>query len=92
MITLADAKRHIHVTDPALDDEVQMYLEQATAWVEKYLGTFLATTPAALTDAATLHMLAAFYEHKGDEVAETLEKATDQVSRLLTQSRDPAVA
>jgi len=93
MISLEDAKLALHITDPARDTEVQMYLMQAIAGVTQYLGAQLATTPPELLDAGTLKLLGNLYEHRGDDAAENHdEKIWEGLSLLLMRSRDPAVA
>lgn len=98
LVTLADAKRHLHVTDPARDDEVTRYIGLASARVLDYLGTradptWTDTTAPLLVQAATLHQLGAMYEHRGDdEDAESTRKAHDVMVALLMNLRDIGLA
>lgn len=93
MISLDDAKLHLHVTDPAREPEVQLYLTQAVGAITQYLGERVATTPPELFDAGTLKLLGHYYEHRGDDAAEYHdERIWEAISLLLMRSRDPAVA
>lgn len=94
-VSLDDAKLHIHVTDPARDAEVQMYLDQALALIDQYLGTFVATAPEKVRDAATLKMLGHLYEHRGDDSVSVFGPGANiwnDISATLMRSRDPALA
>ena len=94
-ITLDQAKVHVHVTDPARDTEVQLYLTQATALIGQYVGAQLATANPDVVDAATLKMLGHLYEHRGDDSASVFgpdAKVWEGISVLLMRTRDPAVS
>ena len=96
--TLANAKAALRVTDPALDAEVTLYLEHASAIVLDYLGTradpaWDETTAPDVVQAATLQVLANNYEHRGDdETAEQHAKNYAIMSRLLINQRDIGLA
>jgi DNA-directed RNA polymerase specialized sigma24 family protein len=97
--TLANAKIHLNVTDPADDAKVQLYLEHASALIYEYMGaqampTWDETTAPDVVQAATLKMLAHLYEHRGDAPGSTPPDTTiwEAISLLLMRSRDPALA
>lgn len=99
LATLADAKVHLHVTDPARDAEVTLYLEQASALVFQYIGTqadasWNETTAPDVVQAATLKLLGHLYEHRGDDPAPDPhdEAIWTALSLLLMRTRDPALA
>jgi hypothetical protein len=97
--TLENAKLALHVTDPARDAEVTLYLEHASALIADYLGaqfqaTWDETTAPDVVQAATLKMLCNLYEHRGDDVAIDNQDARlwEGISLLLMRVRDPALA
>jgi len=97
--TLENAKLALHITDPARDAEVTLYLEHASALIADYLGaqfqpTWDATTAPDVVQAATLKMLCNLYEHRGDDVAidDQDAKLWEGISLLLMRKRDPALA
>jgi predicted HD phosphohydrolase len=98
LVDLETAKMHVHVTDPARDAEVTLYVELASARVMDYLGTradtsWDETTAPDLVQAATLHQLGALYEHRGDdEDQEATLKAHNAMVMLLMNLRDIGLA
>ena len=69
-VTLEDAKRHLHVTDPAQDAEVTYTLAHAAGHRSTYLGAGdRADALPDLVDRGTLLALAHFWEHRGDDGA-----------------------
>ena len=98
LVTLEDATLHLHVTDPARDAEVTLYLEQASAAIFQYIGAqadplWDETTAPPVVQAATLKLLAHFWKHRGDDAADDHdEKIWEGISRLLMRTRDPALA
>jgi len=98
--TLANAKLHLHITDPARDAEVIVKLEHASALIYEYIGaradpTWNELTAPDVVQAATLKMLAHLYEHRGDDAASVFgpdAKVWDGISALLMRARDPAVS
>ena len=94
-VDLDTAKLHLHVTDPARDNEVQIYLTQAAALITQYVGAQAATANPDVVDAATLKMLGHLYEHRGDDSASVFgpdAKVWEGISVLLMRTRDPAVS
>jgi predicted HD phosphohydrolase len=97
--TLANAKLHLHITDPARDAEVTLMLEHASALIVDYLGAqadpaWTETTAPDVVQAATLKMLGHLWEHRGDDVApdDHDEKIWKAIALLLMRTRDPALA
>lgn len=98
IVTLENAKLNLGVTDPAQDDEVQMFADFATAQVLDFLGTradpaWDETTSPLLVQAAVLQVLTNNFEHRGDEEDEDYQaKNAAIMSRLLMNLRDIGLA
>jgi hypothetical protein len=98
LVTLAEAKVHLHITDPVHDADVQQKLDAAQEQILAKLGaaadaTWTATTAPRQVRHAVLILLDAFYERRGgDESGELLRKALEAVDLLLGLYRDPALA
>ena len=94
-VALEDAKRHLHVTDPAQDAEVTFTLAHAVATVLDYLGPQVTPPPHAdLIDRGTLIALAHYWEHRGDDGAPDDYAAAlwAELDLLFKRSRLPALA
>jgi hypothetical protein len=95
-VSMTDAKLALHITDAAREPEIQMYLDQATALVEQYIGSVrLADAPAKVVDAGVLKMLAHLWEHRGDDAGSVFgpdDKIWETLSVFLMRTRDPAVS
>jgi hypothetical protein len=95
-VTLDEAKLALHITDPARDAEVQMYLDQATAFVTQYIGPVrLPEAPEDIVDAAVMKLLGHLYEHRGDDAGSVFgpdTKIWETLSEFLMRTRDPAVS
>lgn len=96
LLTLAQAKGHLRITDSDHDADVQLKLDQAEAIILEYLArpvpeTWTSSTVPLPVTAAILLMLARLYEHRGD-----LEKEDGDlwlsIERLLVRKRGPALA
>ena len=98
LVTLADAKLHLHVTDPARDAEVTMLLAQATDTIVSYLKesvdeTWTEETAPARVQRAVLLMLGLFWEDRDGQAPRDHSAAVwDDIRRLLERDRDPALA
>jgi len=99
LASLDAAKRHLAITDPARDAEVQYTLEHASAIIFEYIGaqadaSWDETSAPATAQRATLEMLAHLWEHRGDDVAPDQhdQKLWEGISLLCMRLRDPAVA
>ena len=98
LVTIETAMLALHVTDPAREPEVQLYLEQASDAIVQYIGTqadpaWDETTAPPVVQAATLKLLGHFWKHRGDDAADDHdEKIWEGISRLLMRTRDPALA
>ncbi len=99
LVTLADAKAHLRVLDSAHDAEIQAKLSQASDVIRDYLKdrndlSWDETSAPLPVQAATLVLLANFYEHRGDDLApdDYDAAAWGAVERLLVRFRDPALA
>ena len=98
LVTLAEAKVHLRVTDTASDADITQKLAAAEERVFATLGaagdpTWTAATAPKLVRHAVLILLDAFMERRGgDEGAEQLRKALEVVDRALSSYRDVSVA
>lgn len=112
LVTLAQAKKHLRIDWDHDDDDVSWKIEEASAAVINYLGEqayqFLDSSLMVVEDtseeaiiphavrAATLQLLTALYENRGDDGG-TLSKfqmgyLPPSVTALLFPLRDPAIA
>ena len=96
MVSLEQAKLALHITDPARDAEVSMYLGQATALINQYIGPVrLPDAPVDIVDAAVLKLLSHLFEHRGDDAGSVFgpdAKIWETLSEFLMRTRDPAVS
>lgn len=98
LVSLEDAKLHLHITDPARDAEVALELDHASALIFEYIGaradaSWDETSAPDTVKAGTLRLLGHLYEHRGDDAAlDTDNKIWEALSLLLMRARDPAVA
>lgn len=102
LITYDAAKIHHHALGDEHDPDVQMKLEQATAIVINYLkrpnhGWTAATDPAedyefAIVQAAILKVFSNLFGYRGDEEKPAGGPLTEDVMRMLSMLRDPALA
>lgn len=98
LVSLADAKSHLHIPDSYTDRDADVLLkaEQASAIVVDYLKTDTAMTWTSSTvpgpvQAAVLLMLGHLYENRGDDMKAD-EGVWSAVSRYCMRFRDPALA
>lgn len=102
LVTLADAKMHLRITDSAHDTDVQLKLTQAQATILDYLAervddTWTEITVPPLVVAGILMYLTHLYEHRGDDMGSTASGGTadadvwEALRRLLARLRDQAV-
>lgn len=98
LVSLADAKQHLHLTDTSHDADVTDKRDAAQEFVITKLFTAAdatwteATVPRAVRSAILL-MLDALYERRGgDEGNEELRKAIQAIEDLVALYRDPTVA
>jgi hypothetical protein len=98
LATIEEAKLQLHITDPAREPEVQMFLQLASAVIYQYIGAqalpeWDETTAPDDVRAATLKMLGHLHEHRGDDASDSHdEKIWEGISLLLMRRRDPALA
>lgn len=97
LISVADGKRHLRITDNDHDLDVQQKIAEASVIIIDYLKvgddppwTTEAETPEHVRAAIKL-MLTHLYEHRGDNM-ETDERLWDAIGRILGRSRDPTLA
>jgi hypothetical protein len=103
LVTLTQAKAHLRITTSADDVDIQLKLDQAEGIIRDYLKdpdaawVSPATAPAPVT-AAILLMTTHLYEHRGDDMAGSLNSGQpdtqvwEAIGRLLMRLRDPALA
>jgi Phage gp6-like head-tail connector protein len=96
VITVAQAKVHLRITDTDHDADIGVKVDQADGIIRNYLKaqddpTWTDTTAPKAVQAAALLMVGHLFEHRGDDMApdESLWKA---IERLLIRYRDPALA
>jgi hypothetical protein len=97
LVPLADAKLHLHITDPVRDPEVQAKLEQASDAIKKYIDvrfddSWTETTAPPVVQAATLELLGLLWRDRGDVDDDSDAKTWRHIDILLKQTRDPAMA
>jgi len=97
LVPIADAKAHLHVTDPARDAEVQTKLEHASDAIKKFIDvqfddTWDETTAPGVVQAATLELLALLWRDRGDADTDSATLTWNHIRQLLKQTRDPALA
>jgi hypothetical protein len=93
LVTLAIAKEHLHVTDPARDAEVQTKLEHASDVIFKRIDTradptWTETTAPPVVQAVTLELLELLWRPEPDRA----DKVWAHIDQLLAMTRDPAMA
>jgi hypothetical protein len=100
LVTLADAKVHLRVTDSAHDADVSDKLAVAQAWVLAYMGpagdtTWTSTTAPTPVIHAIKIVLTLLYEHRGDDMdsgTSSAEATWGHIRTLLSGFRDPTLA
>jgi hypothetical protein len=98
LVTLAEAKTHLRITDTVHDADITQKLDAAQELVlaKQALAvdpTWDAATAPKVVKHSILILLDAFYERRGgDEGAEQLRKALETVDLLLALYRYPALA
>lgn len=98
LVSLEEAKAHLHITDTAHDADITVILEAAQDQILAKLGlaadaTWTETTAPRPVRHAIKILLDAFYERRGgDEANDSLRKALDTIDLLLALYRDPALA
>jgi hypothetical protein len=97
LVPLAVAKTHLHITDPARDAEVTTKLEHASGAIYKRIDTradpaWDETSAPDVVQAATLKLLTALWEKRGDDDDGAAERTWKDIDELLMQVRDPALA
>jgi hypothetical protein len=101
VLTLADAKTHLRITDNDHDSDVTQKLQQASAIVVDFVlsGRTRWTDPGTPADdpivqSAILDVLTGLYEHRGDDygVDAPDEELWNAITRRLARLRDPAIA
>jgi len=95
LLTLADAKIHLRITDTAHDADVQQKLDEAQDVILDYVGEQVdplwtdTTAPPRVLSAIKIY-LTLLYEHRGDDMA--TEAATwAAIRRLLERTRLQAI-
>jgi len=97
LLTIEEAKTHTHITDAALDADVQQKVDAAEEWVLAYLGpaadaTWTPATAPRVVKHAILMLTAHLYDHRGDDPAVSDGNIWNVLRPLLSLYRDPALA
>jgi len=97
LLTVEEAKTHTHISDAALDADVQQKLDAAEEWVLAYLGTaadetWTPTTAPRMVKHAILLLTSYLYDHRGDDTTATDGHIWDVLRPALGMYRDPTVA
>jgi Phage gp6-like head-tail connector protein len=102
LLTLADAKVHLRITDSLHDADVQVKLTEAQDVIIDYLAEQVdplwtdTTVPPRVLASIKLY-LTHLYEHRGDDMSPTTSGATpdsavwEAIRRLLARSRMDAI-
>lgn len=96
LITLAEAKTHLHITTAAHDADITAKLEQAQDIILDFLKhgadpAWTADTLPLPVRSAVLLVLTHLYDHRGEDM-EPDEALWTAIGRLLVRFRDPALA
>jgi Phage gp6-like head-tail connector protein len=102
LVTLAEAKAHLRVTDTAHDADITQILATAQEAIVAYEALAAdptwdaASVPRAVKHAILL-LLTHYYEHRGDDMIQAGAGAVDEgvwaaIGRLLAFYRDPTLA
>lgn len=89
VVTLAEAKSHLRVTDTAEDSTIQLYIDAAGSSIEKYLNRAIPNsaqpTPNidAAIKAACLLLVGDLYENRGAKITGTIVTENKAVENLL---------
>jgi len=89
VVTLAEAKLHLRVTDASEDGNIQLYIDAATTAIEKYLNRPIpgAALPVPAIDAAIkaacLLMVGDLYQNRGAKITGTITTSNSAVDNLL---------
>jgi Phage gp6-like head-tail connector protein len=95
LLTLADAKIHLYITDTLHDADVQQKLTEAQDVIVDYLGEQVdplwtdTTAPPRVVASIKLY-LTHLYEHRGDDLSADRE-VWEGIRRLLARSRMDAI-
>ena len=94
LITLEEAKTHLHITTTDHDADITAKLQQAQDVILDYLKhgadpAWSQTTLPQPVRAGMLLMLTHLYEHRGDDM-EPDDALWNAIGRLLARFRDPA--
>jgi Phage gp6-like head-tail connector protein len=99
LVTLAEAKAHLHITGTDHDADITEKLEEAQEHILARLGsagdfTWTDTTAPRQVRNAIKLLLDAFYERRGGDEggSDSLQKALDTIDQLLGLIRDPTIA
>ncbi len=98
LVTLAEAKAHLRITDTASDADITEKLEEAQEQILARLGSAgdptwtAADAPRQVRNAIKL-LLDAFYERRGGDEggSDSLRKALETIDDLLGLYRDPTI-
>jgi hypothetical protein len=95
LVSLADAKAHLRITDTAHDADITQKLETAQEAILAYEGLAADSTWTDLTvpravKHAILLLLTHYYENRGEDLARD-EAVWAAIGRLLALYRDPTV-
>jgi Phage gp6-like head-tail connector protein len=99
LLTLAEAKAHLYITDSAHDADVTQKLDAAQERILAMLGpaadaTWTPATAPLFIKHAILMLLAHLYENRGDDLANNRAEATiwKELQNALSFYRDPGLA
>lgn len=91
VITVADIKAHLNITDDADNSLLEQYVEAAEGWIEIFTGvTFATLTPVPASLKQAIRMLAgSFYENREDVlVGISAESVPHGVHELIAPFRN----
>jgi hypothetical protein len=97
LVPFTVAQTHLRVTDPVHDVEIQSKLEQASDAIVRFCDVLVdppwdEMTAPLVVQAATLQLLTALWEKRGDDDDTAMAHTWANIRQLLAQIKTPALA
>jgi len=96
LVSLAEAKAHLRITDALHDVDIQQKLDTAQEEILAKLGaaadaTWTATTAPRVIRGCILMLLEALYDREYNATADAFMKSWEAINQMLGMYRDPAL-